>query len=381
MKKLLSALAVPKLGTGEYWDPLIPGLALRVGARRRTWTLRHRVGGRHRRDILGYFPTLSLADARTAAGKLLERVEAGATPLPPPVHPRSALTLGALIDRYEALRHREGHRIKQLAPSMRALRVGLADYLRLPATQFSKADLRAARDAIADRGTLIAANRLLGYLGPVFKWAAQEDLIPTNFVRDLRRAPERKRSHVLTDKEIAGVWHACNHRGEWPAAKAYGRLVRFLLCTAQRRDEAASLKYGDILDGTWKQADNKAGRPHSLKLPRLALDLVGKGQARDLVFGGASGGKLVGFSKLKRALDREATVSGWRLHDLRRTAATRMQVLGIRNEIVQAVLNHAIPGVGGVYLRAELEKEKAEALRVWATELERITGKTRRAVS
>ena len=193
MRKLLSALAVPKLGTGEYWDPLIPGLALRVGARRRTWTLRHRVGGRHRRDILGYFPTLSLADARTAAGKLLERVEAGAAPLPPPVHPRSALTLGALIDRYEALRQREGHRIKQLARSMRSLRAGLADYLSLPAAQFSKADLRAARDAIADRGTQIAANRLLSYLGPVFKWAAQEDLIPTNFVRDLRRAPERKR--------------------------------------------------------------------------------------------------------------------------------------------------------------------------------------------
>ena len=57
-----------------------------------------------------------------------------------------------------------------------------------------------------------------------------------------------------------------------------------------------------------------------------------------------------------------------------------MQELGIRNEIVQAVLNHAIPGVGGVYLRAELEKEKAEALRLWATELERIT-RTARVVS
>src|SRR4029077_5009467 len=97
MRKLLSALAVPKLGTGEYWDPLIPGLALRVGTRRRTWTFRHRVGGRHRRDILGSFPSLSLADARSAAGKLLERMEAGAAPVPAPVHPRSALTLGTLI--------------------------------------------------------------------------------------------------------------------------------------------------------------------------------------------------------------------------------------------------------------------------------------------
>src|SRR5262249_16181069 len=161
MRKLLSAVAVPKLGTGEYWDPVIPGLALRVGAHRRTWTLRHRVGGHQRRDIVGYFPMLSLADARTAAGKLLQRMEAGGAPTPPPVHPRSALTVGALIDRYETLRQREGHRIKQLARSMRALRTGLADYLKLPAAQFGKHDLRAARDAIAERGTHIAANRLL----------------------------------------------------------------------------------------------------------------------------------------------------------------------------------------------------------------------------
>ncbi len=334
--------------------------------------MRHRIGDRQRRDVLGYFPAMGLAEARTAASKLAERVEGGAAPPPPPVHPRSALTVGALIDRYEALRRREGHRIKQLDGSMQALRRGLADYLSMPAAQFSKADLRNARDAIADRGLPIASNRLLGYLGPVFKWAAQEDLIPTNFVRDLRRAPERKRSHVLTDKEIAAIWHACDHRGERPAAKAYGRLVRFLLVTAQRRDEAASLKYGDILDGTWKQADNKSGRPHSLKLPRLALDLVGKGQAQDLVFGGAAGGKLAGFSKLKRALDREAKVSGWRLHDLRRTAATRMQGLGVRNEVVQGVLNHALPGVAGVYLRAELEAQKAEALKTWSAALGRI---------
>jgi integrase len=379
MKKLLSALAVPKLPPGEYWDPVVPGLAIRVGKNRRTWTLRHRVGGRHRRDILGYFPTLSLADARTAAGKLLERVEVGGVPPPPPVHPRGALSLGALIDRYEALRQREGHRIKQLAPSMRALRVGLADYLDVPAFQFSKADLRAARDAIADRGTLIAANRLLGYLGPVLRWGAQEDLIATNFVRDLRRAPERKRKRVLLAKEIAAIWHACDRIGEGASAKAYGRLIRFLLVTAQRRSEGATLKHGDILGGRWKQTTNKAERPLSLMLPPLALQQIGRGEPNALVFAGVKG-QLKGFSKLKRRLDRVAGVPDWSPHDLRRSAATHLQELNVRNEVVQAILNHAVPGVAQVYLRAEFEKEKAEALRVWAIELERIVGK-RRAVS
>ena len=66
-----------------------------------------------------------------------------------------------------------------------------------------------------------------------------------------------------------------------------------------------------------------------------------------------------------------------RLHDMRRTAASSLQDLGIRNEVVQAILNHAVPGVGGVYLRSELEKQKAAALAAWATALVRIVGPVR----
>ena len=103
---------------------------------------------------------------------------------------------------------------------------------------------------------------------------------------------------------------------------------------------------------------------------------MGEGGAQDYVFAGRSG-KLSGFSKLKAELDKASGVTDWRLHDLRRTAATNMQELGIRNEVVQSILNHAVPGVGGVYLRSELEKQKAEALATWATALTRIVGPVR----
>ena len=65
-------------------------------------------------------------------------------------------------------------------------------------------------------------------------------------------------------------------------------------------------------------------------------------------------------------------MTGWVLHDLRRSAASRMQGLGIPNHIVQAVLNHALSGVGGVYLQDELEQQKAEALATWAVALAKI---------
>lgn len=376
-RKMLTTVALDKLKPDEYWDAICPGLILRVGARRRTWTLRHTAGGKKRRDVLGHFPAMGLAQARGAADKLLKRVDAGAPPDPKPLHPRAeAMTLGELIDRYEKLREKEGQRTKTLPAAMRTLRNGLKPYLGLKARDFGKADLRAARDVIADRDALMQANRMLAYLGPVLKWAAQEDLISHNFVGDIRKSPEKKRDRVLTAKEITAIWKACDRMGAGASAKAFGRMVRFLLVAAQRRDEAASLKHGDILDGTWRQQDNKASRPHSLKLPPLALALIGEGKANEFVFAGVSG-KISGFSKLKRELDELAQVTDWRLHDLRRTAATGMQELGVPHHTIEAILNHAMPGVAGVYQRSELEAQKAEALSAWATAIERILAEPR----
>jgi integrase len=372
-KKKLTALSIPALAPGEWYDAVLPGLILRVGVKRRTWQFRYHSGGSYHRKPLGHFPAMELAEARDAGRKLIARADKGVPIDVSTPHPRSssALTLGALLDRYEALRNREGKRIRTLPEAMRLVRRSLGPYLPLPAAEFSKADLRAARDSLVEADAVFAGNRMLAYLGPAMRWAAQEDLIPTNFVPDIRRAPERKRSRVLTKKEIAAVWDACDNLGTRDAGKNFGRMVRFLLVTAQRRDEAASLRFGHILDGTWRQTTNKSDRPQSLTLPTLAKSLVGEGGAQDFVFAGRRG-KLSGFSKLKVALDKASAVTNWRLHDLRRTAATNMQELGIRNEVVESILNHAVPGVGGVYLRSELEKQKAEALVAWATEIARI---------
>jgi integrase len=375
----LTVLAIPKLPPGEYYDTLAPGLVLRVGKNRRTWYCRFHAGGTYKRELLGHYPVLELAEARGEGRMMVERADRGmpirSTAAP---HPRSpdALTLGALLDRYEAMRRREGHRIKALPKAMRAMRLHLKSYLEVQADQFSKADLRDVRDKLIKAGTLTAVNRLLASLGPVLRWAAEEDLIPVNFVPAIRRTKEAKRERKLTKVEMKAIWRACGDLGPNEVAINYGRLVRFLLITAQRRDEAASLRYGHILNDVWRQGDNKASRPHSIPLPPLARELVGKGEARDYVFGGRLG-KIGGFSKLKRLLDEKSGIGGWRLHDLRRTAASSMQELKIRNEVVQAVLNHSLPGVGGIYLRAELEREKAEALATWATALTRIVGPLR----
>lgn len=385
-KKLTAAALATNLAEGEYWDLAHPGLHLRVGTNRRTWLYRYRIGGKQKRERLGYYlggnAGMGLAEAREAAASIDKRIEAGVPIAVEPVsHPRSPerLTLGKLIDQYEAMRRKEGHRIKRLDEALRTVRRGLHDYLKLPARDFSKADLRAARDKI-NEGNTHMGNRLLGYTSPILKWAASEDLIEVNFAGAIRRAAEKKRDRVLTRAELRSIWHASRELGEGLPAQNFGRMVRFLAITAQRVGEAAVMRHGDLLGGIWKQEDNKAGRPHRLKLPLLALDQIGTGEAKDLVFPGEKATKVGAVSKLKTALDEASGVSNWRLHDLRRTAASLMQEIGVSDTAIRAVLNHAIPGVGQVYLRGELDRQKAEALAVWADELARIVGE-RRAVS
>ena len=67
----------------DFWDILTPGLCLRVSGSeggKRTWFVRYRVGGKHRRQKLGTYPRLSLADARDEARHTLQRADAGADP-------------------------------------------------------------------------------------------------------------------------------------------------------------------------------------------------------------------------------------------------------------------------------------------------------------
>ena len=60
--------------------------------------------------------------------------------------------------------------------------------------------------------------------------------------------------------------------------------------------------HGDVLDGCWRFR-TKGNRSHRLRLPALALDQIGTGEAREPAFPGKRGTKVSGWSKLKRTLD------------------------------------------------------------------------------
>jgi hypothetical protein len=140
-------------------------------------------------------------------------------------------------------------------------------------------------------------------------------------------------------------------------------------------------RLAESLLGAVKPAfDRLRNPPHDVPLsdPAIALlrampQLAG----RDPVFGSGANG-LGAYSIPKKALDKRITAANgangepmapWVIHDLRRTCATHMAEIGIAPNIIEATLNHTSghkAGVAGIYNRAAYEREKRQALDLWA---------------
>ena len=74
----------------------------------------------------------------------------------------------------------------------------------------------------------------------------------------------------------------------------------------------------------------------------------------------------VGLDTLNVALQRvKHGLPPFTLHDLRRTARTQLAALGVRREVAERCLGHAIRGVEGTYDRHNYFKERRTALEQW----------------
>jgi integrase len=179
---------------------------------------------------------------------------------------------------------------------------------------------------------------------------------------------ERERSRILTDDEIRAIWKQAAANG------TFGALVRLLLLTAQRREKVVSMRRSDVsIDGVWTIAveAREKGNAGELVLPPAALEIIrAQPQLGDnpYILAGRGGAHINGYSKAKRQFDEKLPdVAPWVLHDLRRTARSLMSRAGVRPDIAERVMGHAIAGVEGVYDRHEYCDEKADALARLAT--------------
>lgn len=372
--------AAPTKGRTEIWDSLLPGFGLRITDRGiKSFIVMYRVNGRQRRMTLGRYPARSLADARVKARDALDLVDHGIDPAEQPETQRDEASIGDtvglvaadFIERYAKPKNRSWAETKRVI-----------DRYIIPAwgdrsvTEIRRRDVIKLIDSVMDRGRPYMANRLLANVRRFFNWCIERDLIemsPASGVKPPGR--EIARDRVLADPEISSTWNACKALG-WP----FGPMFQFMLATAQRRNEVATMKWEDVdFDRRiWNlpREMTKSDRAHSVPLSEIAVSILNSvPQTGDLVFTSNGRTPVSGFSKAKKRCDEISGVSDWRLHDLRRTATSGMARLGVALHVVERIMNHSsgiVSGVAAVYNRYGYEREMREALDLWSGHLENL---------
>jgi integrase len=334
------------------------GLYLRVRATGgRSWVLRRKRGGHVEVVTVGTWPVLGLAQARLKAGALTGKDV-------------STLTLGALLDAwhvdivgrtYRRPREVRGY-IDRLDPALKATKL----------RNLERVEVRHALRRYAEERGPIAANRSLSILKTALRFAVDAGYLQISPVdrlsSDLIGGTEVSRDRVLTDEELRKLWQT---------SSSHSPLLRFLLLTGQRIGEAQRATWSHVLGDRWHipKEHSKNHRAHWVALSRQALSLLrGQDQSRELIFGTATDTGVQAW--LRRWCERERISPAFRPHDLRRTCATRLNMLGVLPHIAEKILNHTMQGVMAVYNRADYEAERAEAMQQWADEVDRILGQS-----
>ena len=250
---------------------------------------------------------------------------------------------------------------------------------RMPIESIRKSHVRDLLDRIvageSTRGgkpAAVTANRVQAAISAVFTWQADRDDDFSNPIAGMKRVggKESARERTLTDDELRAIWKAAEANPH-----PFGNLVRFLLLTASRRCEASELIWNELVGADWilPAARNKANQELLRPLSEAARAILAdQPRVSQYVFPTDATHCLTNFGYYKRHFDKACGVTGWTLHDLRRTARSLMSRAGVPSEHAERCLGHVLGGVEKTYNRHSYETEKRIAFEKLATLIETI---------
>lgn len=373
MKKKLTSKTVenikPSSKRVEYRDTILRGFSLRVSPNGlKKFLVGYRYKGKQRRVTLGSYPILSLKAARQKANLILVDIityEKSLVVEEP--HRNSVKEVGDNFINIYAKRYNKDWKGTQNRLSRNFIDL-FGDMM---IEDIKRSHVHIALDKVMARGAHGQANRVLSGIKKLLNWSIERGYIENNPATGISPpSREKPRDRVLDDDELLRVWNACDD-----IAFPFGPLFQLLALTAQRRGEVSGMKWSEIClqTQTWSLPGSrvKNGRAHSVPLCPVVINILismPRFLNSDLVFTTTGTTPVSGFGKYKQRIDEATGVKDWRLHDLRRTAASGMARLGVAPHVVERILNHstgAISGVAAVYNRYGYEDEKRDALKLW----------------
>jgi integrase len=355
-------LDAPKKGAVVFPDDLLSGFGVRVSqAGTKSFVLTH--GPRRRRETIGRVGIISLQEARAEAKLRLARYTLGKD------KPK-AITWHAAKEEY----------LKERRPKLRERTYRDYAYFlnrdfRYGVTKLTELTPYDISDSLARLAATPSSQRYAYCVVRAFmRWAHRRHYLDRNPMERMQ-SPQSyiARERVLTNDELARVWNAAGD-------DTFGKIVKLLILTGQRRGEITQLKGRMIGESTITLPSSlcKNKRAHTFPLARLAYTLLDLNPTHDnyLFPGRGKATPFDGYSKCKPKLDERAQVFDWTLHDLRRTFASGLAALGVSIPVIERLLNHisgSFGGIVGVYQRYDFLPEMREAIVKWERHLQNLT--------
>lgn len=264
----------------------------------------------------------------------------------------------------------------------------LPDWGDRKAKDITKRDVMQLLESVLQRGPALC-NNILKVTRKMFNFAVERDILEhTPFTGVKSPAPITHRDRTLSADEIRALWNTELPKASMtPATKS---ILKLILLTGQRPSEVAGMHVREI-EGNWwtiPAERTKNNTLHRVFLTQTALGLIGN--PTGYAFPSPSGNghideNAVAYAirrnlkdyKPRRAIkgkeirmvkvaeSKKMELAHFTPHDLRRTTATFLAMLGYNDEVIDSVLGHKKTGVIKIYNRHKYDKEKQMAMESW----------------
>jgi hypothetical protein len=144
------------------------------------------------------------------------------------------------------------------------------------------------------------ASLAVRVIRPCLKWAEKRDLVQSGTAVELDQlVAVRARERCLSHNELQAIWPHLEG--------SHGCVMKWLLWTGCRLNEAVGMKWGEIADGVWTipATRSKNGRQKAVPLPKQALELLDKNEPSSpdtLVFPTSRGTSLGNWHRVTKRL-------------------------------------------------------------------------------
>jgi len=374
----LKAAKPPERGAITLWDGALKHFGVRIsqgGAKSFIVLV-----GSGRRQAIGRYPTISLADARIVAKRILAERTLGRG------RPKSVPFEDALDDFFAECEQKNRPRTVR---DYKRLIGRYFKFARKPVAQITHEDITTRLPkAPAERNHALVAIKIF------LTWAQKPPrrYIPHNPCEGMTPTKRPSRKRVLTDAELARVLRAAIE-----GTDSFSRIVGLLVCTGQRRGEITALQRPWIAEVertiTLPERITKNKLEHTFPYGQIAVVIIEstpRWNDTDYLFParcehvrGKPTTTFNGFQKAKAEFDLRCGVTNWTLHDLRRTFGTRLAQLAVPPHVIERLLNHKmgsisnktdgiLSAVAEVYNRYQYLPEMRSAVKLWEDHLASI---------